>query len=98
MDHVSGLEPVPLRDLGGAGFAAAEGTAFGQQIRTRSAMNGAIHAAAAEQRAIGGIYDCIDIQCRDVGNDNVEDGLADFGRERCHTRKHITRWQVRSWS
>ncbi len=79
MNDMPGLEPVAARDLGGTGFAAAEGAAFSQQIRPCGAVNGAIHAAAAEQRTIGGIYDCVDIQCRDVADDKRDMRMTYFG-------------------
>src|SRR5262249_46395693 len=40
MDHVSGLESVTLRDLGGTGFAAAESAAFTQKLRPCGAVDG----------------------------------------------------------
>ena len=93
MDHVPGLEAITARDLGAAGVAAAERTAFGQQFRPSRAVNGAIDAAAAEQRAVGGIHDCIDIERGDVGDDDVEDCLADLGGERRHAPIISRRWR-----
>src|SRR4029079_11784969 len=84
VDHVPGLETITARDLGAAGVAATQRTAFGQQFRPGRAVNGAINAAAAQQRAVGGIHNCIDIERGDVGNDDVEDCLADLGGEPRH--------------
>jgi hypothetical protein len=42
-------KPVTSGDLGAAGLAAIEGAAFGEKLRARGAMDGAIDAAAAEQ-------------------------------------------------
>ena len=57
-----GFQLVAAGDFRLAGFGAAERSAFGQQFRSGRAMNGAVDAAAAEQAAVGGIDDGIDIQ------------------------------------
>ena len=44
----------------------------------------AVDTPAAQQRAVGGIHDCIDIERGDVGDDDVEDCLADLGGEPRH--------------
>ena len=68
MDHMLGRKPVAACDLGAAGFAAAKRSAFGKQLRSGGAMNGPIHPAAAEQRAIRRIDDNVERKRRDVGN------------------------------
>jgi hypothetical protein len=72
MDDVPGLEAVAAGDLGGAGVAAAQGLALGQQLRAGGAVDGAIDAAAAEQRAVRCIHDGVDVECRDVGDADLE--------------------------
>ena len=44
-------------------------------------MDGAVHPAAAEQRAVGGVDDRVDVERGDVGDDDVEPRVADFGGE-----------------
>ncbi len=81
VDDVLGLEPVAARDLGRAGLAAAERLAFLEQFRPGGAMDGAVDAAAAQQRAVGGVDDGADLERGDVGDHNIEPRLADFGAE-----------------
>ena len=50
VDHVLGRQPIAAGDLGAAGLAAAKRAAFGEQFRPGGAMDGAVNAAAAEQR------------------------------------------------
>jgi hypothetical protein len=42
-------------------------------------MNSTIHAAAAQQCAVGGIHDRIDGKRGDIGDNDVEDCVSDFG-------------------
>jgi hypothetical protein len=42
-------KPITSGDLGVAGLAAIEAAAFGEKLRARGAMDGAIDAATAEQ-------------------------------------------------
>jgi len=66
----SGREFVAFGDFGLAGGATAERAAFHQQFRPGGAMNGAVHAATAEQRRVGGVHNRIHALLRDVaGND-----------------------------
>ena len=44
-------------------------------------MDGAVDAAAAEQRSIGGIDDGLDVERGDVGDADVEPRGSDFGGE-----------------
>ena len=93
VDHMLGRQPIAARDLGAAGLAAAERPAFGEQFRSGGAMDGAVDAAAAEQRAVRRIDDRIERKRRDVGNADFKPGGADFGRtaaaSSCH---HATQW------
>ena len=50
VNDVLGRQPITPRDLGGAGRAAAERSAFDKQFRSRGAMDRAVDATAAEQR------------------------------------------------
>ncbi len=79
MDNVLRRQPIAARDLGRAGFTAAEPFTFGQQLRPRGAMDRAVDPAAAEQAGIRGIDDGIDGERRDVGNADLEPDGADFG-------------------
>jgi hypothetical protein len=49
MNHVPRRKLVTFGDFGAAGLAAIQGAAFGEKLRARGAMNGAIDAATAEQ-------------------------------------------------
>ena len=71
MDDVFCREPIAARDLRRARLAAAERTAFGEQFRSGRAMDRAVDAATAEQRAVRGVHDRIDLQGRDVGDEDV---------------------------
>jgi hypothetical protein len=57
MNDMPGRQTITLGDLGVAGRATAKRAAFGEQLRSRGAMDSAIDAAAAQQRAIGGVDD-----------------------------------------
>ena len=57
MNDMPRRKPVALGDLGVAGFAAMKRAAFGEQLGSCGAMNRAVDAAAAEQRAIRGVDD-----------------------------------------
>jgi hypothetical protein len=77
-DRANGVNHMPCRkaispgDLGVAGFAAMQATAFIEKLRTGGAMNRPVDATAAEQRAVGGIDDGVDVQRGDVGDDDLE--------------------------
>ena len=86
MDDVPGLEAIAAGDLGGAGVAAAQGLAFGQQLRSGGAMDGAVDAAAAEQRGVGGVDDGVDVERRDVGDADLEPRRSDLGGEQGRRR------------
>ena len=44
-------------------------------------MNGAVDAAATEQRPVGRVDDGIDVERRDVGDANLEPRRSDIGGE-----------------
>src|SRR6185437_13791494 len=66
------------------GIAAAKPRAFDAQAGPRGAMNGAVDAASAHELAVGGVDDGVDVERRDVGDDDVESGRADLGGEQGH--------------
>jgi hypothetical protein len=80
MDDVPGRQVEAGRGAGLAGGAAHAGAHLGQraarrqQPRSGSAMNGAVDAAAAEQRRVGGIDDGIHRQRGDVGPHRLDGG------------------------
>ena len=73
------LQPIAARDLGRAGLAAAERPAFGEQLRSRRAMDRAIDAAAAEQRAVRRVDDRVDVERGDVGHHDFKARAAGLG-------------------
>src|SRR5262249_13370525 len=76
MDHVAGRQPVTTGDAGFTGRAAAERGAFGPELRPGCTMNGAIDAAATEERAVGRVDDRIDSERRYVGKKDLDPRLA----------------------
>lgn len=60
-------EAIALGALGLAGLAAAQESAFMEQLRPCSAVDGAIDTAAAQKRGIGGIDDGVHLQQGDIG-------------------------------
>jgi hypothetical protein len=55
MNDMLRWQTITLGDLGVAGRATAKRAAFGEQPRSRGAMDGAIDAAAAQQRTVRGV-------------------------------------------
>ena len=77
-----GRQPVAFGNLCLAGFTAAEGAAFRQQFRTRGAVNGAVHTAAAQQGTVGRVDDGVHLHFGDIISDNFEgheDSLSFLG-------------------
>jgi hypothetical protein len=70
MDHVSRGQVEAGRDARLSGRAAVQPAAGLEQPRPGGTMNRTIDTAAAEQAAVGGVDDPIDIQARDVGSDS----------------------------
>lgn len=56
MDDEAGLELVAAGEAGLARGASPQGAALGQQLGAGGAMDGAIHAASAQERAVGGVH------------------------------------------
>jgi hypothetical protein len=84
VDDVLCLQLMAVGDLGAAGGAAAERATFLQQSRPGGAMDGAVHAAAAEQRAVGGVDDRVNVERGDVGDFDLQQRRADFRGEQGH--------------
>ena len=80
MDDVPGLEAIAAGDLGGTGVATAQGLALGQQLGAGGTMDGAVDAAAAEQRGVGSVDDGVDVERRDVGDADLEPRRSDTRR------------------
>jgi hypothetical protein len=59
-----------------------ERAALGEQFRAGGAMDGAVYAAATEQRVIGRVDDSVNAQRRDVGNNEFEPRRADLARRK----------------
>ena len=78
VNHVPRRQPEPGSDLGVAGSAATERTARGQQLRPGRTMDGAVDAAATQQRAVRRIDDRIDSQRGNIGDDDLEGRLTDL--------------------
>ncbi|MCI0639826.1 MAG: hypothetical protein L0Y72_16330 [Gemmataceae bacterium] len=72
MDDVFGRQFVALGDFGFAGGAAAERFALGQQFAPRRAVDGPVHAAAAQERSVGGVDDGVHSELGDVAFLKVE--------------------------
>ena len=72
VNHMPRRQPIAQGDLGAAGLAAMERAALGGKLRSGRAMDRTVHAAAAEQGAIGGVDDGVNAQCRDVGDDDFQ--------------------------
>ena len=72
VDDVAGGQVETRRGLGVAGGAAAENSARGQQFRPGGAVDGAVHAAAAEQRGVGRVDDGIDVLTGEIALDQLD--------------------------
>jgi DNA polymerase IV len=72
MDHIPGGELSRSRRLRIARLAAAQLTALGQDRRPACAMDGSVHAAAAEQRRVRGVHDRVDLLRRDVALNELD--------------------------
>ena len=72
VDNVARRQAVAAGDLRLAGAAAVEAAALVEQAGAGGHVDGAIHPAAAEQRAVGGVDDGVDIRLRDVALNNFQ--------------------------
>jgi hypothetical protein len=80
MNHVPRRQPITAGDFGVAGFATAERAAFGDKPWSRGAMDCTIDAAAAEQRRIRRVHDRVNVERRDVGDDDFQPRRSDQAR------------------
>src|SRR3954462_2610490 len=72
VDDVPRRQPITLRDLGVARRAAVQRPARGEKLGTRGAMDGAVDAAAAQQRGVPGVDDRIEVKPREFAQDDVQ--------------------------
>src|SRR5579872_4202032 len=80
VDHMARRQSIALRDLGTPRGAAAERAALCEQFWAGAAVDCAVDPSAAEQRAVRGIDDRVNIERRDVGDHDLESGPADRPR------------------
>jgi hypothetical protein len=80
MDHMPGRQPVGFSDLGAAGLAAPQRTAFGQKLGAGGTMDRAVDATPSQQRRICGVDDGVNAQAGDVGDDDFQPRRADLAR------------------
>ena len=77
-----------------AGLTTAERSTFGAQFETGSAMNRAIHSAAAEKCRVCRVHNRIDFKLRDVAADNLDFGgraqsVSDRGSRRSRRQSSV---------
>ena len=70
MEDIARWQAVAACELGVPGFAAAQGTALLQKPRPCGSVDGPVHAAAAQQRGVGGIDDGLCIRLGNVPHHN----------------------------
>ena len=97
VDDMLRRQPIAACDFGRSGRAAAEIFAFRAQLGPGRAMDRAVDTAAAEQGAVRGVDDGIELKRRDVGHANFEPGGADFGgKQRCRVRSSARAYHAHS--
>ena len=57
MDHIFAGQSIGFRDLRLARFAPVQKAALRQKLRTRSPVNGSVHAASPQKTGIGSVHD-----------------------------------------
>ena len=70
VDHIFARQAVRARDLGLAGPAASQRPALLEQLRSRRAVDSAIHAATAQKRFICRVDDSVNLHFRNVVANN----------------------------
>ena len=65
-------QAVALRDLGLSRFAAAQGAALGQQLRSGGTVDSAVHASAAQQALVGGVDDGIHLHGGNIISHDIQ--------------------------
>ncbi|KAI9163809.1 Calcium channel YVC1 [Paramyrothecium foliicola] len=79
VDDVLGGQAVAAGDAGLAGGTAAELRALGAQAAARGEVDGAVDAAAAEEGAVGGVDDGVDLEGGDVAAEEADAVVDGFG-------------------
>src|ERR1700733_7073305 len=79
VNHILGRKPITAGHLGATGLAAAKRAAFRQQLRPGGAMDGAVDAAAPQQRSVRRIDDGVERKRCDIGDADVQARGADIG-------------------
>jgi hypothetical protein len=82
MDDMFCRQLVAAGDPGVAGVAAAKCPAFIAQLRPGGTVDRAVDTAAAEQTPVRRIDDDVDIESRDVGDEDLKSGSAYCGDEK----------------
>ena len=90
VNDMTGREAVCLGDLGIASLAAMKLPTFHYEFRTCRAMDSPINATTAKQGSIGGVYDRIDAQGRDVGDDDLKRHRPDLAGEKSQAETAVT--------
>src|SRR5437899_12177182 len=72
VNHKASGQTISASNFCFARLTTAECSTFGEQFRSGSAVNRAVHPAAAEKCCICGVHAAIDIELRDVAADNVD--------------------------
>ena len=75
VDHKLCRQAVALGELRFADLASVQQAAFAQQLRSGGTVDRPVHAAAAQQRRIGGIDNRIDHERGDVGLQDTQCGV-----------------------
>jgi hypothetical protein len=82
MDDMPRRQPIAAGDLGHTGVGAAKCPALIAQLRPGGTVDRAVDTATAEQTPVRRIDDDIDIECRDVGDEDLKSGSAYCGDEK----------------
>src|SRR5260370_40857881 len=86
-DRVNDIERGQLAASGDHSFAGRQSfgktsapnlPALGEDLRSAGAMNRAVHTAAAEQRGIGRVHNCLNVLFGDVANDDAHAAVEKF--------------------
>src|SRR4029079_5817220 len=88
MDHMARRQIVAACDLGIAGFAPAERSAFAQQLLAGGALNGAVDAATAEQAFVRRVDDRVHLQTRNIAKRDFDRRAAQLSRKE-HLRNRL---------
>ena len=91
MDDILCGQLVGVCGFGVAGFASVECVAFGEELFAGCAVDGAVDAAAAEERRVGGIDDGVRVELGNVAEVERElVGVWERGARRCTRTRTLT--------